>query len=56
VFEINQEVIVDKQDMGFISFLDSDPHEGYYVIESEMTGTIYYIPHSEESRLEPVNV
>ena len=53
MYEINQEVIVDKQDMGVVCFLDDDPHEGYYVVESELTGSIYYI--YDEDRLEPVN-
>jgi hypothetical protein len=53
-FEINEEVIVDGNDCGFISFIDDNDYESYYVVESEMTGTTYYI--YNESRLVSAHV
>lgn len=54
MFEINEEVIIDNNDCGFITFADYNDHENYYVVESEMTGSTYHI--YDESRLESINV
>tara|TARA_R110000796_G_scaffold200108_1_gene316199 strand:- start:152 stop:400 length:249 start_codon:yes stop_codon:yes gene_type:complete len=53
-FEINQEVTVDSKDCGYITFIDNDEWEGYYVVESKLTGTVYFI--QDEERLGTTNI
>tara|TARA_R110002051_G_scaffold314597_1_gene391828 strand:- start:627 stop:812 length:186 start_codon:yes stop_codon:yes gene_type:complete len=52
-FEVNQEVVVDNEDCGYITFIDNDEWEGYYVVESKLTGTVYYI--QDDKRLSITN-
>lgn len=52
-FKINEEVIVDNYDCGYISFLYEDEREGFYIVESEITGSTYVI--KDETRLQKTN-
>lgn len=50
MFEINQEVIIDGSDVGKITLADYSELEPFFIVKSEMTGTIYHI--DDEKRLE----
>lgn len=52
-YKINEEVIVDNFDCGVISFLYEDEREGFYIVESEITGSTYVI--EDEFRLQKTN-